>query len=341
MLAVRNKTESKKAVLIPFDYNNLTTFKSNSELKNPDNVDWDTIKALPEWGQLKNLIPAFQFLNAFWSDISHPQPYLVYVGAAPGNNLAVLIQAFPWFNYHLYDTAAFDERLSSSPSAKITFHNKFFDQSDIEYWKEIQKTQENVFMMFDIRNPKYRKELSEDEKNKILYDDLMFQMLCVKEIFPVKSLLKVKFPTKIIPDTDKSEDETHFSYLDGVVYRHAYTDKNSKDFSLVPHDNVSLRLWNIEVMDWAITHHNAVIRQNLYLSDFETPDKIFISHELGIKHNFDGIILTLTIRDYLMKFSPFTSIRYPTLEELISCLSAIIKNILPDHRNRLLPKARK
>lgn len=339
MLTVRNKPESRKAVLVPFDYNNLTTFKSNSELKNPDNVEWDSIKSLPEWGQLKNLIPAFQFLNAFWSDISHPEPYLVYVGAAPGNNLNVLIQAFPWFNYHLYDIATFDERISSL--SNVTIHNKLFNTEDIEYWKEIQKTQKNVFMMFDIRNSKYRKDLTEDEKNEILHDDLIFQMKCVKEIFPVKSLLKIKFPSKINPNPEKSEDETHFSYLDGVAYRHTYTDKNSKDFSLVPHDNVSLRLWNIEVMDWAITHHNIIVRQNLYLSEFETPDKIFISQELGIKNNFDGIILTMTLRDYLLKFSPFTGLRYPTLDEIIACLKSIIKNILPDHRNRLLPKSKK
>ena len=100
--------ESNRLVLVPFNTDDLLTFKVNSEQKIPSVVH---SKIFPEWNQLKTLLTEIQFLNVAWSNVLHPKPVLVYVGAAPGSHIYPLVQLFPWFEYHLYDTGEFDPRL--------------------------------------------------------------------------------------------------------------------------------------------------------------------------------------------------------------------------------------
>lgn len=329
---------SKKVILYNFDEKNMTTFHSDCKTLREDEI-LET-KSLPEWSQLKNLVSAFQFFNCFWCADKIPNPKCVIVGAAPGNHLCVLAQAFPQFEYHLYDEAKFDPRLSSFKN--IILHQKFFSDVEIEEWREIQLSQQNVFMIFDNRNPAFKKELSDKEKDKIFLQDLRFQEKCISAILPVKSLLKVCFPSNFNPITEKSEDKIHISFFDGIAYRHIYNDKNSKEFSLIPHDGVAMRLWNVPLIEDVIRYHNLYIRQQNYiLPSFEFEDKMFISKEFNIKANYDGIMFFLTVKDVMKKFKPFCdSHRTPSLNEILKSCKKILNNILADGKNRLLPKSR-
>lgn len=325
MLKNSNASTSAKIVLTNFDQDNLLTYKCNSSLLKKDEIP--EVRVLPEWTQLKNLIAELQFLNTNWSDISYPTPKLVYVGAAPGGHIVTLANMYPWFTFHLYDSQAFDARLERLSNVQL--YPRFFNDEDMQYWKT---RNHDLFMIFDIRHPKYRKELSEEEKNQYLIEDLDFQKKCVTTIFPVKSLLKVRFP---------STRSTHYEYLDGLAYRHAFSDKQAQDFSLIPHDHVTMRFWNPEIMSAAMSHHNYVIRQSMYLtSNWDLPDKRFISKELGVKTNYDGILLFYTICDYLQKFNPYNSIIKLNLSTVIDSLKIVLENISSDSKNRLLPKAK-
>lgn len=326
MLKNGGNNASSKIVLTSFDQDNLITYKCNSSLLKKDEIP--EVRVLPEWTQLKNLIVELQFLNAHWSDISHPSPKLVYVGAAPGGHIVTLASMYPWFTFYLYDSEPFDSRLEKMSNVKL--YQRFFNDDDIQYWK----TRSNdLFMIFDIRHSKYRKELPDEEKNQYLVEDLEFQKKCVTTIFPIKSLLKVRFPSQ--------SHSSHYEYLDGMAYRHAFSDKQAQDFSLVPHDHVTMRFWNPEIMSAAMTHHNYIIRQSMFLTtNWDLPDKRFISKELGVKTNYDGMLLFYTICDYLQKFNPYNNIVKLNLSTILACLKIILENISSDSKNRLLPKAK-
>lgn len=317
---------SSKIVLTNFDQDNLLTYKSNSSLLKKDEIP--EVRVLPEWTQLKNLIVELQFLNCSWSDISHPSPTLVYVGAAPGGHLVTLSKMYPWFTFHLYDSQPFDSRLSSL--SNVVLHQHFFTDDDISYWKNHNS---DLFMIFDIRHPEYRKELPDQDKDRYLIEDLDFQKKCVTTIFPYKSLLKIRFPS--------SFSSKNYEYLDGVAYRHTFSDKQAQDFSLAPYDHVTTRFWNIEVMSSVITHHNYITRQNMYITpNWDIPDKRFISKELGVKTNYDGILLFYIIIDYLQKFNPYNTTLKLKLSTVIEAITIVLGSIAPDGKNRLIPKSK-
>lgn len=322
---------AKQIKVNSFDIDNLLTYKVNSSKDMEDVPN----KPVLDWGQLKLLITELQFFNSFWGDITIPNPVVLYIGASPGSHIYILSQLYPWMEYHLYDSQDLDKRLLTQNNIK--FYQKNFDANDAEEWSGKNK---NLFVILDLRNSKYRKQLTQEEKDEIIVNDLNFQKEILRTIKPVKSLLRLRFPKNFKPDSSLGEDGSHFSFFDGIAFRQGFTDLDTNEFALVPHDCETMRLWNINTMGEVIRIHNHVTRKQIFfLPGFERVYKRYIYEDIYLQSNFDGILLWLTFNDYCNKFSPFSnSVREPSHEELYNVIKNVLENIGLDGRNRLIPK---
>lgn len=326
-----------------FPKDDLITYKSNYDIfSNPGssnyiNLENVGLKNLQVWGQLKSLVNELQFLNTSWSDATISKPVMLYIGAAPGTHLVPLIELYPWFEWYLYDEKNIDPRILelniSSQGGKIVFQKRLFSESDVEYWRNYQDENKNVFIICDVRNPDYRSDLQASIKEEMIDRDLKFQKELINKINPVKALCRVRLPS--VSDSSK-----HYEFLDGAAYRYAFDDLDSNSFGLVVTDNETTRYWNVKQMKEATEYHNTVIRKQYFIFS-EGGKPTFISEKLGITKTYDGILLYIVFMEYMSKFSPLAGKRKPSYEEVTSLIEKVLTSIKSNGENLLLPKSKR
>ena len=250
-----------------------------------------------KWGQLKLLRSELQFINIYVNFSEHPNPKIVYVGAASGVHINCLSELYPQIEWFLYDKPkepfSFSDVLFNNQ--KIHIYEKYFDDEDVEYWKN----QEHVYFISDIRTLTY--EISDNQEiqeanERIVIEDMRLQERWVKEINPIKALLKFRLPYDYA-----YQQEKEFEYLDGLLFLQCWTSPTSSEVRLVPHDNIQTRRWNITIHERQMFHHNLKIRN---LQEFLNPlnDSISpIKPELGLTNDYDSTLTCVIAMEYLKK----------------------------------------
>jgi hypothetical protein len=275
----------------------------------------DRIKTAIKWGQLKLFTSELSFLNRYWNPVEVPEPTVVYVGAAPGNHIYFLSRMFPLAKFYLYDKQPFDARLFDLPN--VVIEQRYFEQEDIDSFKG----RNDVFFISDIRNIKYTKDDNTEETERlntqIVIDDMNLQMSWVKEIQPVKAMIKFLLPYVYAWTTEK-----YLTYMDGDIYKQPWAGQTSTECRMVPDLSMPPRNWSYEVYQSMMFYHNNVIREHIKFVNPLTTIVEPLSKDLGLLNDWDSTVFTMTVKDYLVKFNVET-----TPDAVLRLCKAIIEDI--------------
>lgn len=278
------KTFDKKLHYVIGDHTEEKIYKRGANLNNT------------HWGQLKLFTSELLFLTHYYD--SDEISDLIYIGAASGEHLNVLSKLFPSLTFHLFDSGEFSKDLYNI--SNIVINNRYFDNSDIEEWKN-----KKCILISDIRTLTYdsSKTNVDDMKSNedIVWQDMQLQRTWVNEIKPLYSLLKFRLP--YAEDFEIKKGKTR-DYLDGIVYTQAFCKPSSSETRLcVFGKQITDRKWDILSYERKLFHHNSVIRSKHLFENPIDKEKRFIYPELGLYNDFDSVHLTNVVIDYMKKIN--------------------------------------
>lgn len=164
-----------------------------------------TYKSVHHDGQRKLLLSEIQFLTRFY-DAEAP-PTVVYVGAAPGKHIPLLVDMFPGIKFELYDPRRFDQSVARHRQS-ITVHLQYFTDRDAADWAACDDGRPLLFIS-DIR------EASDTERDSHAMErgvagDMRMQQKWVKTVKPRAAMLKFR-----LPYTSETARNASVEYLDG------------------------------------------------------------------------------------------------------------------------------
>ncbi len=277
------------------------------------------VKKAVKWGQLKLFTSEVQFLNKYWDAEAVPKPIVVYVGAAPGTHIHFLAHMFPDISFYLYDSQPFDSRLSRLST--VTVVQRYFGDEDVE---EFKKFSDRLFFISDIRSLEYEKgfqgvEEYERKNEELALEDMNLQMKWVQELKPIQSLLKFRLPYEY-KWTDKNNK--YVLYLDGDLYKQAWSAPTSTETRLVPNLSVTPRNWDFREYESMMFYQNNVVREHIQFINPLTNINEPICLELGLTQDYDSTLFVLTIKDYLVKYNTDAN-----PEAVLKLCKAIIEDI--------------
>lgn len=274
-------------------------------------------KTAVKWGQLKLFTSELMFLNKFWDPNTVPNPTCVYVGAAPGIHIEFLAKMFPKITFHLYDSRDFHKPLYDLENVKI--FQRYFTNEDIKLYAN----RNDIFFVSDIRNLTYSKsqrmtEEMERENVRVSTTDMKMQMDWVQKIKPVKASLKFLLPYSY--DWMTNYD---FEYLDGDIYKQAWTGQTSTETRFIPDLTMPLKKWNTQIYENIMFYHNNVVREHIKYINPLTNINEPISAELGLLQDFDSTFFVMTVKEYLLKFMKTE----PTPSQVLTLCKYIISSV--------------
>ena len=230
-------------------------FESRDETLNDDDEQLeyrrrrDDEKTCVSYGQRKLLLSLVSFLSKYTKNLN--APLILYIGAAPGNNISIATDLFPNFEWHLYDPARF--AISTDVKRNVFVYQKYFDDETAKYWAERRKGR-NLIFISDIRTADYTKakDLNENEDNIEL--DMRMQKGWVEILKP--DVTQLKFRLSYVLDERSKE----YEYFDGVIYKQCFAPQTSTETRLVFSD-IKYKKYDCEKYERQLFHHNAVIRE--------------------------------------------------------------------------------
>lgn len=196
-------------------------------------------------GQRKLFVTELWFLSHYLRRYDN-KAVVVYVGAASGAHIKILLNLFPNVEWHLYDPAKFV--IKTGPKVKI--YNQFFEDKDTKKWAG-----KCDFFISDIR-------LNADDQEKFekgVSDDMKMQLKWTLAIKPrVAAMLKFR-PPYIDPG-----DPLQIKYLRGRCLRQSWAPKSSTETRLIVDaeniDKKKLVSYNVDrYQDWC-AQYNVVDR---------------------------------------------------------------------------------
>ncbi len=168
-------------------------------------------------GQRKLLFALLEFLTLCVEkfDTHLRDCLLIYIGAAPGLNISVVLQLFPSLMVELYDPSPIQCR---SHNARL--HHKCFTDHCIQevHTRQKQLGKKHLLFVSDMRR-------SVDEA--VIEDDMKKQAQWARDCLASAVSLKFRLPY----DTD------YFTYLDGTVYVQLYAPVRSAESRLIAFAN--------------------------------------------------------------------------------------------------------
>lgn len=311
------KSGEVSAQYIPFDRSKYLTVGVGDKTEKWRQGAAARAKAI-KWGQFKLGLELLQFFNLYWDSTKVPKPVVVYVGSAIGTNIATVARMYPMFTWHLYDPRDHDPILKTFP--QIHIHQQLFMDIDAKSYSG----RDDIFFVSDIRSTTYKRETEfkkgmEEENERLVEADMKRQMDWVRIIKPVQSSLK--FRLHYSHEFIKAKGPTQ-TYLDGLVYLQAWGPVTTTETRLVPFSDLHPRDWYYQAHEEAMFYHNMHTRVEVNFLNPLTNDRTPIAPSLGLLNDYDSILTTVTVMDYLIKFGV-----KPTKEAVINLLAKMIEDI--------------
>ena len=220
------------------------------------------------WGQRKLLINLMYFVSKYAQ--SNSRVDVIYMGAAPGHNINILLDIFPNIHWHLFD----EEPIVVREDPRTNIHQRYFLEQDVDTWNK-KAPESIVLLVSDIRNlgmksaqstssqeqqiRNYwtkRQELPEtSNSDKLLIDDQQLQRTWVERIRPTAAMLK--FRTPFVTGTE-------YEYLDGQVMFQPWVGPSSSETRLIierPDGEYKTRQYSVAVFSNQLFYHNQVSRE--------------------------------------------------------------------------------
>ena len=211
----------------------------------------DDEKTCVSYGQRKLLLSLVSFLSQHCRSID--KVIILYVGAAPGNNISIAIDLFPGFEWHLYDPARF--ALRTDVSKKVFVYQKYFEDDTAKYWSERkERNNENIIFISDIRTADYTKTKDLDENEDQIELDMAMQRKWVEIIRPVVCQLKFRLSYSL------EGRNNMFEYFDGLLYLQAFAPQTSTECRLV-FKEIKYKMYDCKKNEEQMFYHNAVVRE--------------------------------------------------------------------------------
>lgn len=241
------------------------------------------------YGQRKLFLTVLHFLTMYTKEFTNF--VCVYVGAGGGVNNYILAGFFPNGTFHFYDDVdlGYDEKYKELFN-NFTYHKKYFEDSDVEYWKEYNKVNKNVFFISDIR--------STNDNNKNITLDMEMQEKWTTEIDPVKAHLKFRIPY-LKQSKDKNTD-TFFPYLGGIIYFQPWAPTYSTECRLVPEkiDNNYYKVkYSTRKHEMQMFYFNTEIREKTKYPHLFSENNLRITNDLLL--NYDSYLELYILTYYL------------------------------------------
>ena len=250
------------------------------------------------WGQRKLADTVLHFLIHHWDPAEHPEPLVVYVGAAEGTNIGLISRLFPSIQWALYDPRPF----VSDTTDMITIHtgdpDGWFGNEQAEEWGRYQEEHGGVFFISDIRI--VHDDISDYyERTKQIMKDMYNQQEWCQKINPVAAQLK--FPFVHLEKRGEVISNRYFEYMEGIVYLQAWNRPKSYETRLVCTEYEDTILWDLKTARSQIDYVNFVKRLEPHHVE---SNEGYISYgipETGLDNSFDACAEMLTWAHYLEK----------------------------------------
>ena len=247
------------------------------------------------WGQRKLALSIVEFLTDHWDKRIVPNPILLYIGAAPGNNIEyIMTNLFPDFTVHLYDP----REMKVTPTDKMVVHKQLFTDETAQQWSG----RNDVFLMSDLRSvDSYSTD--EETREKGIWEDMQLQARIYETVRPVKAMLKFRLPYYIEGTTSRYSE-----YLYGLVYRGIWAPQSSTETRLVPmanSDGVDRISWDNLKYESQLYYHNVRVRERMsFRNPFFNENEIEAMTPVDgdeLTNDYDSIAEVIVWRDYLQK----------------------------------------
>ncbi len=121
------------------------------------------------WGQIKLFYTEFEFLELISHHIELSEVLILYVGAASGSHLNLLLEFYPMIHFLLYDPNKFEIKESDNVKIK-TGQDGFFGDDKIQEVLQFANGRKIIFIS-DIRLTNE----DEYERQKVIYNDMIIQ----------------------------------------------------------------------------------------------------------------------------------------------------------------------
>ena len=216
----------------------------------------DQEKHCISYGQRKLLLSLISFLSKYCVSIKNC--VIVYVGAAPGNNIKIAADLFKDFNFtfHLYDPLQF--RIKTNIQENFFIYQKLFTDETAEYWAKKREEGINIVFISDIRTADHTKAETLKENEDQIDVDMNMQKKWVSLIKPLATQLKFRLPYSI----EGIKDE--YEYFDGVLTKSAYAPQSSTETRLSFTD-IKYKTYSCKKYESQMFYHNSIIREKKYL----------------------------------------------------------------------------
>ncbi len=217
-------------------------------------------KTTVHWGQMKLLIGEMDFFNKY---IDPSQKYtVIYVGAAMGTHLIVLIEMYTNCHFVLIDPAKFYPLLHKKK--RVTIINDYMTN---DLATELKGKYDNIIYISDIRLLSDEFEPSDD--SDIIRDQEM-QKQWYYILDPIHSMLKFRLPwnTKKYPS---------YTYLEGDVYLQCFAPHTSTETRLIVRQNAKEIEYNVFNYEDKLFYFNMVNRSRYYKHQYDL-SRLYMDH---------------------------------------------------------------
>ena len=261
----------------------------------------DAVTKKTHLGQLKLLIAEILFLSKY----SKEGNKVIYVGAAPGYHINILIKMFPYLTFDLWDSREFD--IKPHPNVKI-FNRYFKDEDALDYKGDAS----NILFISDIRNldvERYKSGSQQRALNNLIKTDNDYQLDWVTILKPIASSLKFRLPY----------DEEKTPFYPGKIYLQAYSQMTSTESRLFSTNFEKIVHYDNNEFEEKLAYFNCNYRTKRdFLRWKEIMDKYHV------KNIWDNAISLYVLQYYLHKVKKIE----PTDEDIMTYFNKIIKYLL-------------
>ena len=207
------------------------------------------VKSSNHWGQRKLLLSEIEFLNLY----AHKANNILYIGAAPGDHMLILLKMFPHMTIHMYD----DQPFAMRPNAQfIQFKEYFTDAHAARYAADGKEW----LIICDMRAfAKFDNTKSDEANESVVAGDMVDQEEWTYTIKPVASLLKFRL----------GWDDKKTRYMDGDIYIQIWQGESSTEARLLsarqPDGNMPpRRLYGNRLYEGQCYKHNIETRVGIF-----------------------------------------------------------------------------
>ena len=255
----------------------------------------NSLKSVLHWGQRKLLLSEIEFLTDslkkkipgnFFRPVA-----VVYVGAAPGDHLPILIKMFreEISRWILYDGRAF----SFEPSFTVDQHMEFFDINEAKRLKKFL-CDYDILLISDIRNLSHS-DLPPEQSEISVKNDMKNQHEWVSILKPKNSMLKFRLPYT----------EGITEYLTGKLLLPIWGPQTTTECRLiVKFDDIDKTKFYDHRQHWEqMSFFNTVTRVGIYTEPLEKHgNSNRLTH--GLCHCYDCTAELKVLEEYCKIFSP-------------------------------------